>query len=137
MSKTKQTEPTQEELGNFVAREVLTCQSVLVEELLKNGTLNYEDITNLQKTDEMLEDDGYETAEEKEKARDNGEDTQEIFEWWIVSNWLLEKLEAHGEPVLKTELGDWWGRTCTGQAILLDSVIETIYKEMRDFCAKI
>ena len=121
MTKTKQTEPTQEELGKFVEREVVTCQSSLVEELLKREVVSYDDVTNLYQ---------YNLTDDEAEA-------QEIYEWWIVSSWLLEKLEAHGEPVLKTDFGDWWGRTCTGQAILLDSVIEEIFKEMRAFRSNI
>jgi hypothetical protein len=39
---------------------------------------------------------------------------------------LLEKLEAKGEPILKTDFGDWWGRTTTGQSISIDGVIREI-----------
>jgi len=55
---------------------------------------------------------------------------QEIYEYWIVSPWLGEKLMAKGEPVLKRWDGWIWGRTCTGQAILLDGVISEICYEM-------
>ena len=49
---------------------------------------------------------------------------QEVFEWWLVSSWLCEKLAERGEPVIKEE--NIWGRTTTGQAILLDHVITEI-----------
>jgi uncharacterized C2H2 Zn-finger protein len=53
---------------------------------------------------------------------------QDIYEYWIVSSWLGEKLREKGEPVLARGGGWIWGRTCTGQAILLDHVIsETCY----------
>ena len=48
---------------------------------------------------------------------------KEIFEWWAVSEWLLKRLREHGEPVLDCAEGRWWGRTTTGQAVYLDSVI--------------
>ena len=52
---------------------------------------------------------------------------QEIYEYWIVSSWLGEKLRQAGEPVLERSCSGWiWGRTCTGQAIYLDSVIRDI-----------
>ena len=55
---------------------------------------------------------------------------QEIYEYWIVSPWLGEKLKAKGEPVLERWGGWIWGRTCTGQAILLDDVISAICYDM-------
>ena len=55
---------------------------------------------------------------------------QEIYEYWIVSSWLGEKLRNKGEPVLERSGGWIWGRTCTGQAILLDSVISSICYDM-------
>ena len=55
---------------------------------------------------------------------------QEIYEYWIVTPWLGEKLMDKGEPVLKRSGGWIWGRTCTGQAILLDSVISSICYDM-------
>jgi len=55
------------------------------------------------------------------------EEEQEIYEYWIVSSWLGEKLRAAGEPVLERAYLGWiWGRACTGQAIYLDSVIRKI-----------
>lgn len=64
-------------------------------------------------------------------CRDNNIDPyqREIYEYWIVSPWLARKLEERGEPILRDFLGitTIWGRCCTGQAILLDSVICSIY----------
>lgn len=51
---------------------------------------------------------------------------QEIYEWWLVSDWLADKLSQFEQPVLVTNYGTWWGRTCTGQAIKLDYVIQKI-----------
>jgi len=31
-----------------------------------------------------------------------------------------------GEPILESDYGTWWGRTCTGQAIQLDGTIQKI-----------
>ena len=102
-------------------REVHYCQSILVSELLAKGFLELEDIKNLRRTPEELNEDypeGYGTDEEEAE--------KEIFEWWIVSDWLLNRLEERGEPILRTDYGDWWGRTCSGQAISLDCVIQEI-----------
>lgn len=100
---------TYRELSGFVQNHVLVCQTSLVEELLKREILNCDDIANLSVSDE---------------------DPQDIYEWWVVDRWLLDKLKIHGQPVLRSEYGDWWGRTTTGQAIALDCVIEEIYQSI-------
>lgn len=52
----------------------------------------------------------------------------EIFEHWIVDQWLAEKLAEKGERVdMDFEGLCVWGRTCTGQAVSMDSVICEIY----------
>lgn len=56
----------------------------------------------------------------------------EIFEYWLVSNWLGEKLLEKGEPVLKCRSACVWGRCCTGQAIALDGVINEITTETNE-----
>jgi len=95
-------------LREFVNQHIGENQTMLINELLKNGTVNYDDIVNL------YDEDGA---------------PQEIYEWWQADEWLLDKLEAKGEPVLRSDYGNWWGRTCMGQAIYLDYVVEEIYKE--------
>lgn len=62
---------------------------------------------------------------------DLSEYRREVFEHWIVSDWLANRLEEHGERVLRDFFGlTVWGRTCTGQAISLDGVIGQIYAEL-------
>lgn len=54
----------------------------------------------------------------------------EIYEHWIVSDWLGRKLKARGH-VVEEYLGlTIWGRGCTGQAIYMDNVIERICNEL-------
>ena len=54
----------------------------------------------------------------------------EVLEYWIVTGWLADKLEAKGERVERNFYGlTLWGRCCTGQAILLDRVIRDIHDE--------
>lgn len=56
-------------------------------------------------------------------------ETNEAYEWHFVSNYLANKLEQHGEMVIK----GWhnvWGRGSSGQAIYLDGVIGQIAEEM-------
>lgn len=56
---------------------------------------------------------------------------QEIFEHYIVTNWLADKLEALGETVVRDVFGlTIYCRPCTGQSITCDYVIQTIYKEL-------
>lgn len=57
----------------------------------------------------------------------------EVFEHWAVSNWLAEKLIAHGEKV-DTDFAalNVWARQTTGQQISADGVIERIYKQMME-----
>lgn len=54
----------------------------------------------------------------------------EVYEHWIVSDWLARKLRAHGERVGECGGLTIWGRTTTGQAIAMDSIIETIWREL-------
>ncbi|UPK67935.1 hypothetical protein [Chitinophaga filiformis] len=58
------------------------------------------------------------------------ERSSEVYEWWIVENWLGEKLKAHGETIIQNGMHTYWGRCTTGQAILLDSVITIVCEEL-------
>lgn len=53
---------------------------------------------------------------------------QEVFEWWVVSDFLCKKLEALGHPVISDH--SIWGRCSTGQAIFLDGAITKICSDM-------
>lgn len=56
---------------------------------------------------------------------------QEVFEHWIVSDWLAYQLEQRGEVIERDFYNlTLWGRTTTGQAISMDSVIACIYDEL-------
>ena len=62
---------------------------------------------------------------------DNFIEPEEALEHWIVSDWLADKLEAYGELTTKDFLGlTIWGRTCSGQAIMLDWVISKICNDL-------
>lgn len=58
------------------------------------------------------------------------QEPQEIFEWWIVTEYLYRKLKEKGEPVLEWGNNYYWGRTTCGQSILLDGVISSICSDM-------
>ena len=61
-----------------------------------------------------------------------GDYRQEIFEHWIVTPWLADKLEALGETVVRDFYGlTIWGRTTTGQSIWCDYVIQEIYSDLK------
>ena len=55
----------------------------------------------------------------------------EIYEHWIVSSWLADKLEARGETVVRDFYGlTIWARPTTGQMISADWVIQQIYQDL-------
>jgi len=69
---------------------------------------------------------------EIEKLEQLESEPQEIFEWWIVTDWLAEKLEERGEAILKAD-DYWltlWGRGTSGQSISMDAVIRDITREI-------
>jgi len=112
----------QRALADLVNRHVYVCQTELVERFM----FNIGDIVNLYYTETELKENGDSSVEEAIK---HGEHVKTIYEWWTVSSWLERHLEQQHEPILRNDYGVWWGRTCTGQAIYLDSVIEQIYKD--------
>ena len=93
----------------FIKNEIIVNQSSLIEDALKLDTslggICIDNIKNL-------------VSQEGEY--------QEILEWWLITKWLAEKLESIGEPILETDYGFYWGRTCSGQAIILDGTIQRI-----------
>ena len=121
-------ETKQEKLSQFVSNNVLKCDTMLTEDLLKEGKFSHDDIENYVIDPKEYKDYGFENAKEFE---DSGENVNEIFEWWSCTDWLIEKLAKKNEPILRTDYGDYWGRTCTGQAIRLDRVIEDIYDDLQ------
>ena len=60
-----------------------------------------------------------------ESAEENGLiDYPEVYEFWLVSKWLLQKLKDRGEIIVEYKnKEEWWGRQTTGQALDMDSVI--------------
>jgi hypothetical protein len=56
---------------------------------------------------------------------------RDVFEHWLVSDWLADKLAAKGEKVDKDFAGlTVWARTTTGQGIAWDWAIEQITQEL-------
>ena len=52
---------------------------------------------------------------------------REVYEHWIVSRWLANRLSEHGEKVGEVAGLTVWARTTTGQSIGMDNVTENIY----------
>jgi hypothetical protein len=70
---------------------------------------------------------GYADARDFCDANDIEPHYAEIYEHWIVSDWLADKLAEHGEKVDKDFAGMIvWARTTTGQGIAGDAVIRKI-----------
>lgn len=54
-------------------------------------------------------------------------DRIEVYEHWVVSDWLGRELQDRGENVCMDFMGfTVWGRTCTGQSMTLDYVMRDI-----------
>ena len=56
---------------------------------------------------------------------------QEIYEHWIVTDWLANRLEEKGETVIHDFMGlTIYCRPCTGQALHCDGVFQQIYNDL-------
>ncbi|HEY0089029.1 MAG TPA: hypothetical protein VGB37_09300, partial [Candidatus Lokiarchaeia archaeon] len=134
----------QEISRKFVEREVKACFSYEMDAILKAAECghfesktelpSWDDIENLYQyvCPECCE--GYQNESEavdccKSETEPENE-PQEIFEWWIISDFLYRKLKEKNEPVLEWGNNYYWGRCTTGQAILLDRVICDICFDM-------
>ncbi|MEM7590918.1 MAG: hypothetical protein AAF383_05265 [Cyanobacteria bacterium P01_A01_bin.83] len=65
-----------------------------------------------------------------EQNWDLHEYNREVYEHWLVSSYLGEKLKAKGETVEEFYGLTIWGRTTTGMAIAYDCVIKEIYDDL-------
>ena len=104
-----------------------------IEEKREEEITESEELLENEEISEFTHDRNLEQINEKydnqiEELQNEQEEPQEIFEWYLVFNFLCNKLAEKGEPVLMDE--GIWGRTCTGQAILLDHVISEICEDM-------
>ena len=57
-------------------------------------------------------------------------EAQEVYQWFIIDNWIFDKLKERGEVVYDAGSCCVWGRGCCGQAILLDGIIVDIALEL-------
>jgi len=56
------------------------------------------------------------------------ENMNEALEHWIVSPWLMRKLDEQGEMTTTFKDLNIWGRTTSGQSIDMDAVMQQIAK---------
>lgn len=70
----------------------------------------------------------------RDAVRENAE-SADIYEWWLVSDWLAGKLADAGIPVLRNDYGDWWGRTCTGQQFIMDGTLQQVARMVEESIA--
>lgn len=108
-------------IEQFTSINITSNQTNLVNDCLKNGVLDYEDIQNLYAGE----------CDESEY------DEKEIYSWYLVSYYFAQSLSKKGAPILKSEAHGctWWGRTTCGQPIYADSVIEDIFSEYKESIA--
>ena len=131
------------EIEASILPEIYVCQSALVEEALKKEFFSWDDVENLYRPFDglLLSPTVCYSCKLRFDCLDSEtglcascyEETlepQEIFEWWLVSAWLAEKLQNKGEPILENTYGIWWGRCISGQAIAMDFIIQEIYDEV-------
>lgn len=148
----------QRSVSDFVQREVVLCVSTFVYELanldlpseaaepiydLRTGTPDYE-VAARDAGWVPVPGGGFRDPDTGERSQavsweelcaehdiETDDYRPEVFEHWVVSTWLADRLRAHGETVIDDlmGLGPIWGRTTTGQSIALDGVICDIYDE--------
>lgn len=102
-------------LDKLVDREVYYCASYLISALAASPeafSLDHDDLLSV-------------------CCQYNDDDPTEALEHWIVSDWLAEKLAEHGEMTGKILGLTIWGRTCSGQAVSMDWVIQSIAAKMQ------
>jgi hypothetical protein len=67
---------------------------------------------------------------EESRTEDWDLEPQEVFQWFRVRDSVARELAEIGEPVMETPAGNnLWGRTCYGQAIILDPTWWILYQE--------
>ena len=120
---------------DFISPHIYRNQSYLVTDLMKQEIegFYYDDIENQYLTDEEIELD----ENSKEITSDMLDDfrydnPQEILEWYLVSDWFLDRLREINEPIIDNDYGEYWGRCCTGQSICLDYNIQELAYEWSD-----
>ena len=55
------------------------------------------------------------------------EEYKDVYQWYLVSPWLFEALDALGYPVLDTTGGYYWGRESYGMHIVDEGILQDVY----------
>ena len=121
----------------FIQPHILRNQTALVIKLQEKDIdgFYFDDIENLYMSDEEIlnymgsYDEDMSDQEIIDEVRNNCEDMNEIFEWYLVSDWFLARLREINEPIIDNDYGEYWGRCCTGQTICLDHNIQELAYE--------
>ena len=120
----------------FIHPHIFRNQSSLITHLQGQEVegFYYDDIENLYMSDEEILNymgsyDEDMSDQEIIEVRDHGEDFKEVFEWYLVSDWFLDRLREINEPIIDNDYGEYWGRCCTGQSIYLDHNIQELAYE--------
>ena len=72
--------------------------------MISKEVISLEDHINYYKSDKAIKYDfGVSTDEEIQEIRDNGEDVQEIFEYWLCSDWFINQMKNQDEPILEEQ----------------------------------
>ena len=111
------TDAQREYIRRIIHNQLGACQSALVDMLLQRGDVDgfsWDDVKGLYPNPSDIE----------------GADSQEVYEWWLVKDAdLVDDLRHEGAPILANDYGTWWGRTCTGQNIEMDSTFWNIFQD--------
>lgn len=71
----------------------------------------------------------YTPEKEEDDDEDYKPDFPEIFQHWIISEWLYNRMKEYNiAPVVYVEEVHlfFWGRTCCGQTILMDGTLQDV-----------
>lgn len=128
---------------DFISPHIYRNQSYLVTDLMKQEIegFYYDDIENQYLTDEEIIKYHLDEIELDENSKEITSDMlddfrydnpQEILEWYLVSDWFLDRLREINEPIIDNDYGEYWGRCCTGQSICLDYNIQELAYEWSD-----
>ena len=138
-----------EEEKQFCEREVskLICATSLVESVMSaNGEYPHSEISEFNHH-EVLNlfhavncygcDTELDTNEDLDicphcSSNDIESEFKEVLEWWIIDEWTARHLATLGKPILRACGLNFWGRTCSGQAIVLDGVFQDIYRRINN-----
>lgn len=96
----------------LIDEEVLVCQTKLVAALLGHEALD------CFTTDEM--------HNAWCQVTPGNDEVERVREWWLVSTTLAASLKHLGQTVLDNGLGQWWGRSISGQPIVMDGTMQHV-----------